>query len=59
MKLTKISDIIPLIEKGETGAKISKHFEISIPSYWRYVRMLREAGYKIPPMKRGRRLPPL
>ena len=55
--LTKMRQIVPLIVAGKTGQEISKHFGISIASYWRYLRAIRKSGLiKIPPLKRGRRL---
>lgn len=43
----KISDIIHFIEKGYTTAQIAKHFNLSIPTIFRYKKILRERGYTL------------
>ena len=49
----KISDIIPLIEKGLTNQQIADHFKLSTSSIVRYKKVLRERGYKFT-VKNGR-----
>lgn len=41
----KISDIIPFIEKGCTTRQIAERFSLSIPTVFRYKKILREKGY--------------
>ena len=43
----KISDIIPLINENKTTAQIAEHFNISIPTVFRYKKILRERGYTL------------
>jgi len=56
MKIKKLSEIIPLIEKGKTLKEIGEMLEPkrSPSTMWRYARTLRDAGYKLP-TKKGRR----
>jgi biotin operon repressor len=57
--LSKISDIIADIEKGLTDKDIAIRYNLSEPTIWRYVRLLRENGFTIPKRKRGRKMRPL
>ena len=56
MKITKISDIVPLInEQGMTVKEVSKLVKRSEPTVWVWVRKLREAGYTVNTKPRGRK----
>jgi DNA-binding CsgD family transcriptional regulator len=41
----KLTDIIPLINEGKTTKQIAQHFNLSIPTVFRYKKMLRDRGY--------------
>lgn len=56
--MQKITDIIPLIEKGYTVKRIAEHFNKSIPTINTYIRRLKDAGYKLN-IKQGRPSIPL
>lgn len=54
MKLNKLTDIIPMIEAGESLASIGRKIKRSPATMKRYAKTLREAGYVLP-TKKGRR----
>lgn len=56
--MQKLTDIIPLIERGLTVKEIAQHFNRSIPTINVYIRRLKDAGYKLN-IKQGRPSIPL
>lgn len=59
MKIQRKSDIVPLIMEQKLSIRhISKIVKRSEPTLWRWVKELREAGYKIE-IEKGRKKMPL
>jgi transposase len=47
----KISDIIPMLERGMTLKEIGIQIGRKESTMWKYKRMLKEAGFKLPPRR--------
>ena len=46
--------VAAVLEKGMTGRAAARHFEVSEPSVWRWVRRYRQRGHLRPDPKSGR-----